>query len=530
MPKQILRFPKQFPYALLLFILGICGVALPYITNGNLPGDSGDSYFNAYILEHFYLALTGKVESFVTASFFYPLKYTVLFSDNHWGTGFIYSYFRSEGFTTEQSFAGWFLVGFILNYWTSFYVYRKLELSQLASSIAAFLFTFALPVLAQDGHAQLIYRPYVAFAVLAAYRYTHSKNLYHAAFAFLMLSLQFLVSVYNGLFLLYFLIALVAVELIASPKDKIKNLLPKEFCLTKSIPILIVAIAVLLLFAIPYLETKNLYNFGRSWWEIKSGIPQIQSYFLADNSSLWFKDLTIFKQLEQTTARLENQMFIGIGGALALLILYLRKGLLGESDVAFKFGYSTILVVAFTMMIGCFTLYPLLTLLVPGSTSIRAVAREILVLLFPIGYLVGLAIDRIRNFNFTTLSASTITFIICALIVIDPIFASKSITTTKIWQDRLKNLEAKITKPLDQSSILAVSSLSCADEIDAMILAQKLNVKTINGYFGNYPGRKGGWRMLTTMDDVEYRIRGNEETDTIDRNKIVYIGFENHAK
>jgi hypothetical protein len=519
------------PWAITLFLLGTIGVVFPYIFADALPGDIGDARFNLYVLEHFYLALTGQVDGFIDAPFFYPLTKTILFSDNHWGDGLIYSYFRFFDATPIDSFAYWFFVGFILNYWSAFYVLRKFELSQLAAAIGAFLFTFGLPVIAQDGHCQLIYRLFVPLAILAFHNYTKSRNFYYLTLTLLMFSLQLLTSVYNGIFLAYFLFFWATIELRIIPLNRIRNFLPQEYCLRKSLPVLALAIITLLVFAFPYFAVKNLYHFGRSLFETSLMMPRIQSYFLGDRSNLWFSDLAIFSQIP---TRWEHQMFIGIGALIALFFLFLHKGFIEKNSLTQKFIYTLSLMIFVTLFLEGFSLFYFFALTVPGTSAIRAVSREILVMLFPLSYLVGFTIDKIRGTSFATLSSSAVVFIICFLVVIDPIFANKSIASRKEWEARLDLLQSKFSTPLDKSSIISVSSKTIHYEIDAMLLAQKLGIKTINGYSGNYPNtpKTNGYELLDNCDRAKERIknietimRSTKQNFSLDRSKIVGVGF-----
>jgi len=549
-------------FAAVIFLFGIFGVALAYPINNGLPGDVGDSRFNLYILEHFYLALTGQVENFVDGGFFYPLTKTILFSDNHWGSGLIYSYFRFFDATPIEAFFYWFLVGFILNYWLAFYVSRKFELSELAAAIGAFLFAFGLPVIAQDGHVQLIYRPFVPLAFLAFFYYTKSRNFYHLALAALAVSSQFLISVYSGFFLALSLGAWALVEMklsncwlsLSKPTNIYRgNFLSRNLPLVstgstngflsggflgffhgigikKSLPILALALATFLLFALPYFAVKNLYHFGRSALEIAPMLPRIESYFLADRSNLWFDDLAIFSQLP---GRWEHQMFIGIGAFAALLFLYFRKNLIEKNSLAQKFSLILLVMILLSLSINSISLYYLIVL-IPGGSSLRAISREILVLLFPISYLVGYSLDKIRSTNFATLSSRAIVCLICFLIVIDPIFANKSISKTKDWDERLKLLESRISKSdkeIDSDSILILSTKTIEEELDAMLAAQKLKIKTINGYSGNTP--KAPWYFMndcaaakTRIQDLEEVAKQTNQNYKIHREKIVAIGFD----
>ncbi len=530
---SVKKFSEKIPYVFLIFLLGIFGIVFPYIRNGNLPGDIGDARINLYLLEHFFLALTNQVESFTDTSFFYPMPKTALLTDNYWGTGLIYSYFRSGKMTPTGSFAGWFLVGFVVNYWSAFFVYRKLELTKIAAAIGAFLFTFSLPVISQEGHAQLLYRPYVPLAVLAFVYYFRSKDLRYAALTLLALALQFLTCGYNGMFLFYFLTALFFVEFVSIPQNKIKNLLPTKFFLLTTLPIFCTACGLLLLYAIPYFEVKNIYSFERYWSNIEQMLPRIHSYFLADNSYLWFsKNAEIFSQIPM---RNEHQMFIGVGAMLALLVLFLRKDFLKQNQLALNFGHATAIIIAVTLVIGSASLYIFLSPL-PGISSIRAVSRVIFILLFPIGYLVGLSIAKIGTIKSEIFSSPAIIFIICALIIADPILAKKLITSKDEWQKRSEVLANKISQKIDKSNILVVASNSdCSIEnFDAMMLSQELGIKTINGCSSFYPGE---FYALNSCLEVEKRIAFGEKFMSkldgknfqIDRKKLVYVGFKENC-
>ncbi len=135
-------------------LLGIVLVVLPAITHGNMPGYT-DARFNEYLLEHLYQWVTGKAEGFWDAGFFYPFPLTIAFSDNHLGDGWVFAILRGLGVDAEDAFRGWYLVGFVVDFAACAFVLRRLGYSHLAAGAGAFLFTFGLPVTAQEGHAQL---------------------------------------------------------------------------------------------------------------------------------------------------------------------------------------------------------------------------------------------------------------------------------------------------------------------------------------------------------------------------------------
>src|SRR5262249_51208263 len=142
-------------------LFGIAGLALvvgPTVIPDSIPGDLGDARLNSYILEHFFRWMTGHDASLWSADFFYPHSLTIAFSDNFLGNAFVYALLRALGFAREDAFRLWYVIGFVVNFSAADYVLVRLGYSRLASAFGAFLFTFGLPVMAQESHAQLVYR------------------------------------------------------------------------------------------------------------------------------------------------------------------------------------------------------------------------------------------------------------------------------------------------------------------------------------------------------------------------------------
>src|ERR1039457_1211161 len=156
--------------------VGMAGVALPYVMPGVLPGNVGDARFNQFVLEHFFQVVTGGAKSFTNPPLFYPWIDVIAFSDTNWGSVPIYCLFRLMQFDPEHAFAGWFAVGFALNCVSTYAVLRLFGLRSLGAAAGSFLFSFGLPVLAQDRHAQLLYRFCVPCAVWALYHYLDTRD------------------------------------------------------------------------------------------------------------------------------------------------------------------------------------------------------------------------------------------------------------------------------------------------------------------------------------------------------------------
>jgi hypothetical protein len=69
-------------------------------------------------------------------------------------------------------------LGFLFNYIAAVYVLKKLGFKPLAVGAAAFFFSFGLPLLAQENHAQLIYRCGVPVACYFLWEFSERPKLW----------------------------------------------------------------------------------------------------------------------------------------------------------------------------------------------------------------------------------------------------------------------------------------------------------------------------------------------------------------
>ena len=455
-----------------------------------IPGDLLDARFNSVILEHLFLWLKGIAPNLWSPGFFYPYENVLAFSDNHFGSGWSYVLFRLLGFEREQAFISWFIVGNTLNFWVSFYVYRKLGFSIIAASVAAFIYTFGLPALAKEAHAQLLYRFAIPLSFLSIYRFFQTKQIADLSWSIVWLAIQFYSSIYLGVFLIYLLLAMSVAHLAIERKSFFLEwpyISRVTFIFTLCIFIFSISAISLLLYKYQAVSTE--YGFDRSINEIKSLLPTPLSYLIADRSlvSGWIGDL-----YPQFHMRQEHQMFFGVG----VLILTFMGCLFSFRDhtnnklgrIAF---WTLIILVVLTISIKGYSLYRLL-LYLPGIGSVRAVSRIVLVMLLPVSVLVAITIDYgIKKFQNLLARRILILFLI-GLIVCESIFYRPYSTHISKWVERQNQIK-KILPDLDlKNRIIFVTgkpseNMDQVIELDAMILSQDLHLPTLNGYSGNFP-------------------------------------------
>lgn len=457
----------------------------------DVPGDMYDGRLNSIFLEHFFRWLCGRDSSLLSPAFFYPLPGALTFSDNHWGSAWIYSIYRLLGADRYIAFDLWYMTAFVLNFASAHVVLRKLGFGVLASATGAFVFAFAMPVSAKQGHAQLAYRFLVPVAILAWCRFVESRRIAWLGGCAVMTMLQFYMSIYLGFFLVLLLVgwalsgwiregegprqlARVVVGSLRSPSRDLMLFLAFS----------LVALAGLAVLFLPYVHYSHLYGFQRGVDEISMMLPRVRSYLLADESSIWRK--LSHAAVKKMPMRHEHQMFLGLG-ILSLLAIGVRHG--GKKVVG-QAAWALAFLVVFTLDVKGQSFYLLFADL-PGFDSIRAVSRIILVMLFPVAIIVASAIDAAgaRSKAWGVLVGALMALCVAEAASIKPYKASIAFEKAHYAAVRAKFPEVI---PGDAIVYVPTGNDQNLDELDGMLVAQETGTVTPNGYSGNIPAGYGG--------------------------------------
>jgi hypothetical protein len=461
-----------------------------------IPGDIGDARLNNYFLENVYQYVLGNAGSLWSPPFFYPFPYIIGFSDNHFGSAPVYVLFRLITEQPDTAFQLWFLFGYAANFFAAYYSLRSLKCSQLAATVGALIFAFALPTSAHAGHAQLHYRFGVPLAITLYIHFLDKKDFRILTAAGAWLVWQFYSGIYMGFFTLLMLFALSVIYLVHNRYAQSASLISsfREFSSNwRSQPgavklkiyvgliILVVLMGVLFF---PYLQVSHLYGAKRSWDEISTMLPRPQSYFLADRSYWWSSLSKIFTNIPM---RHEHQMFMG-AIPLLLALLGFMAGNREKNGAAFTLLTGSLaFVILLTLYLGGFTLWYLFHYL-PLASAIRAMSRVDQVLLFPVGYLAAVGIDHLRGSE--NLLKKFAWVVILPLLLMESSATRSPISAKKEWRDRLILKESSFPKHLPEDPILFFAQTNVPiyeDEIDAMWVSLNHDVKTLNGYSGLLP-------------------------------------------
>jgi len=474
-----LMFKKYFDYLIfcVLLFLGIYFHMIPNIgiDFSFIPGDLGDSRFNNYILEHGYLYVTGRVDSFWSAPFMYPVENVIALSDNLLGTMPIYAMFRIFGADAETSYQIWFVILSFLNFFCSFFVINKLTKNISISAISAYIFTFDIIMFGQYGHLQVLPKFIIPFTFYYFIIFFKSYNIKFLIIASLTIVYQFYCGIYLG-FLLFFSILIVNLVFVIFNFTEVFAFIKKPKNLLLVFLTGIASILLLLPLVIPYFHMSK--EIGLRDFSLIS-LPTVSSYFFVREGTL------LWKFLENTGKHIPNywEHFLFVGGlpilCLLLSFIYFKK-LSKEIKVII---ISLFFLILFTIKIGNFTLYKYVYLL-PGFGSMAAIGRIIHIELFFYAIIVsGILIYFYNKVNHKIILLS----IIVIILFIDQYkISEKNFAYPKnLAQKRIENILKHFNRNnnnFDAFAVFTNSENQIDANIDAMRASQKVLLPTLNSY------------------------------------------------
>jgi hypothetical protein len=456
----------------------------------SIPGDLADNRFNGVVLEHLYHVAGGSAELW-NPQFFHPFNGVLAFSDNFLGSGAAYVLARLLGLSREHAFDAWFVAGTLLNFASAMYVMRRLGLPAAAAALGAFFFAFALPVPAQDSHAQLVYRFAAPLAVLALWQTFERRRLADLPRVAFFTVWQFYCSIYLGVFLVYLLAAMtVALLIVRRPFQWQRwraNLAAERLSVTLVAGGLLLASALALVYLLgQYFLVSRAHNLWRPG--MAELLPSLGSYLLADNSPLlsW-----LGRGASVPGVRHEHQMFIGFGAIALIVAAVVWRARARVPGLTQTMLIALGLLFVGTLGIGGLSLYYLIAWL-PGIDALRGVSRVIFIMLTPMAVLVALGADAAWRGR-RSVWAMPLLAALTALVIAEPLSVRLVGTPIAAGQARLDAAKALLPPALPKDAVLLLRTDS-ADayeqvlvELDAMVLGQDLGRPVLNGYSGFQP-------------------------------------------
>lgn len=511
------RFYSNWPFLIGLcagfyfFILNITGFDFTY-----LPGNLGDARFNIYILEHahqYFILDNVPSSSYWSAPFMYPEPAIITYSDNLLGTFPIYSIFRLLGVNIYLSFSCWFALITILNYSCSFLFLNWLLKNKYAAVIGAYIFAFSLVLVSQSFHAQTFPRFFIPLALWAGCLYYKNFSVNYFFLATLLLVFQFYSGMYLGFMLFIPLSILILYGIISRYNLFIKSISTIK-SISKFLGSILFPIILLLPIIIPYNERSKKVGL-KSYEEIYESIPSFYSYLNSNwSSSSWQFLSTKFNK--HFVNWWDHELFLGGVSyfAIVICIIYLFWKYKKLFRIRVHAGLIITSIITFLLFfrVDDFSFYKYLMFL-PGFASMRALQRVInLELIFVALAVASFFILLSRTTNNRYLKTSFF-FLFLTLVITDNLFESDRLTRLKIT-DAL-NRESYLTKKLsglNKGQIFSyepdtIINSSVDYHLDAMLVAQKLSLKTINGYSATCPNSYSPFWETPTQENREFWLK-----------------------
>lgn len=493
MNQKRLNILHHWPY-LLGLILGLYFVTFNIIgfDFAYFPGDLGDGRFNVYILEHAHQCFSGNLKSFWNAPFMYPEKEIITFSDNLLGTAPIYSIFRVLGANIFTAFQLWFVMIAILNYSTCYLFLNWLLKNKYAAVLGAFVFAFSIALQSQMTHAQTFPRFFIPLALWMTLLFFQKLKPIYFFLALFFTVFQFYSGIYLGFMLIIPLLFLFVILLIKYRKSLFQQVKKVRWLSAILISVIVNAIFLLLLM-LPYYE-RSLQVGDNQFAHVIETVPLFKSFIFCQPGSPIYGFLTSVGV--ELNASWDHHLFTGFIALLSLigffaLALFRKKWKINLSQSTIILALTGILTFLFVVRLGEFTLYRFFFSL-PGFGSMRSITRiiniELLFFAIAVAVMAFLLLNKFKKFAFPLFLG------MMALVTFDNYFIEGSSyrTEKKEALERLNLMKNKM-KNIPTGSIVSYEPIE-EDfpthwyHLDAMVAAQALGLKTVNGYSGNSPG------------------------------------------
>lgn len=465
-----------------------------------LSSDRFDGAIELSLLEHWHNVLRG-LATWHTPNYFYPYSKVLAFNDGYFLYGLVFSVYRWLGM--DIFLAGEFvnisvkLIGFV-----SFAVAaeRMLRVPRYWALLGATLFTISNATYQQIIHAQLLsvaFLPLFALLLHAAYLALmagqRTRFLVYGSVAGLFYGAWLMTSAYMAwFFLLFFALFLAAAALLPEKGTwrRIGNAL-----LALKLEVLVVAVVAagsLLPFAWIYM----LGHHGpRSWAEVAFYLPSLADTINVGDDNLLLGRFMQFIRQSCTSCKLgvgENVvgfapvlLALGIGGIVHLSRRF--KQYRRTDQLAMLIAAAVVVCWMLAIQIGDLTLWSGVYRFWPGATGLRVVSRLFIFLSAPlIMVAVWYAAKWLDGARWPVVA------ILAALLVVEEV--NQRVTVGIDRQGMLSRLDATRAPEActaffttsapdsDTAADAAIDGRAMPHNIDAMLIAELINLPTINGF------------------------------------------------
>jgi len=485
--------------AVLLFAVGMITfpIGIMKYDLSRIPGDMGDARFIYYILEHGHLFVTGHIKEYWDATFLYPTENVIAYSVNLIGSLPFYSIPRILGLDRETSYQVWFLCLFAANYWCCYFALKKWFNSPILAVVGAYIFAFGIFNVGQTTNAQVFVKFMLPLIFYWAFRFLKDHDSKYFLFLALGLVYQFYCGFYLGFFAVYGLIFLFLSFSVVFGLRKLINSLNQEHGWIKIAGISVFSLSLLIPLLLPYIEASEIVG-DRSFDSVLPSIPKPVSYFFTWPGSVLWGSILYDHSAFGFEQWWEHWLFPGalswLGVLLTPLVYMVRKRRNKSNRPTVFFTLAFFLTLIFCLNVNGHTLYHL-PYQIPGFSSMRALSRIIHMEVF---FFVLLLVFSAKELLYTK-KFKWIIYLLPVLVIADHAFAINyhiRRIDKETARDSVEVIKRAIVNQIEPNkSIIAVFHNMdnpshreiISHNISAMLAAQDLNLKIVNGYTGSYP-------------------------------------------
>lgn len=476
-------------------------------------GDRGDGRLTVLLTEHWWSFFNGK-ESFSEIAMFYPAEGVLGYSDLFFGYGLIYSLFRLVGMNMFVSYMWTLVLVHIMGIISMYYLMnKKLKCNVWWSLFGTMAFCFSDTYARHFGHTQLNAVSGLPILLILFLGFIHNyenrkkRNIYAYIFiaCFVLLTYtSWYIACFTGVFCLVFLIVYFI---------KLKTCGVKVFPVLKE-KILFVwkdIIGYVIFMAVLYIPFIKVYlpvfksSSGYPYWACVPYLPEFADIINVSEKNFMLGGF--IKKIELSSRGYSGEVAMGfsiilLGLFWALFFVNRKKNIViagGKADrdvfskVIPNVAFISVLVsIALVIRLSSngVSLWAIVYAALPVVRSMRAVARFLLWLSFPMAVITAYAANRYIK---ARKWAVTITVSCIAVIMI---FVSNIniIGVYSFWNypDEYSFI-SNVSKPPESTEVFyIIDTANTKDseyiyQLDAYEIATWYSLKTINGYSGQFP-------------------------------------------
>ncbi len=483
------------------------------------PGDPTDERAMVFLLNHWYEVFAGR-EHFFRVNYFYPDRLALGYADAVFLLGIVYSLFRclKLDYFTSLQYMYVFMVGF--GYVGSVLFFRKvLGLSFVFGILGAILLVVLNALQNQYMHAQLMgfyFYPILAYLLgmylkSAKVRAVEKSWMYISSFSVL-LGLIFFTSYYPAWFFVFTVLILGFVYATLKVAEHTFGQFVRSVYVFVQAERkrLIVALTIFMLSLTPFFVTYLPVAMSSKGFSVQTMLhysPSIEDVINLGRNRFW--PSVLHYSFDSGNCEVENGYpLFTLSFFLLFLLLCLRDFTLRKqrvNEVMLAFGLTAVVILLITVKwSNQFSLWLAIYHLIPGATGIRAVGRYLIVSQMLGVVFVSHFIDRMCFKDAVPTSLGAVRILLFVILFISLIVEQTNVGYFRLYKEGYLNSLRGFSRKINCRCFFLspVSNPSCpmyAYNVDAMMVAMKTGVPTMNGYSAVYPA---GWALFNVASPL----------------------------